>query len=131
MLYDTEYSSSMYGFDTTSASYDSYEKALEHFPVFRAAMKNEEFADIFSKSLKRTADRTFSPLRTRYYFFRYDRKYRNSVHRTYVRMGLCGNSEDSEYKQADMERYEKSIKQTVNFFRNRKKELRRMHPELF
>ena len=43
ILYDTEYSSGLYGVEKTSAGFDHFTKALETFPLFAAAMRNPTF----------------------------------------------------------------------------------------
>lgn len=53
LLYDTEFSSSLYGKAETAASFDHYRRALQEFPFFAAAMRNEEFRELFRESLYR------------------------------------------------------------------------------
>jgi len=57
MLYDTEYSSSMYGEDVTSSGFNSYKLALENSPLFASAMKNDEFRSLYLQSLENVKTR--------------------------------------------------------------------------
>ena len=60
MLYDTEYSSSLYGLVITSASYDHMGLAEMRFPLFAKAMQVEEFRELFDSSLSEVRSR-FAP----------------------------------------------------------------------
>jgi len=56
ILYDTEYSAGLYGYETTSAQHNHLADALDCFPLFRAAMQNETFRSMFAESMERVAD---------------------------------------------------------------------------
>lgn len=59
MLYDTEYSSSLYGRQVTAYDYDSFTAALSAHPLFAAAMKNEDFRTAFIGKIEYLAENCF------------------------------------------------------------------------
>ena len=61
ILYDTEYSSSLYNQAVTAFSYDSFTAALENDPLFASAMKNTDFYNQFTEKIDYLANNTFSP----------------------------------------------------------------------
>ena len=63
VLYDTEYSAGKYGTEETSVRTDHYRRALEHFPLFAAAMENPEFAGMFLETLQEMSERFYAPER--------------------------------------------------------------------
>ncbi len=64
LLYDTEYSTDLYKQDSTSAEYDHFAAAIEHFPVFSAAMRNTEFRELFLDRIREIGSVNFAPERT-------------------------------------------------------------------
>lgn len=54
ILYDTDYSSGLFGIPETAPETDHFSMARERFPLFSAALKNREFAGIFLKALEET-----------------------------------------------------------------------------
>jgi len=56
LLYDTEYSSGLYWIEETSPERDSLTEALENHPLFRSAMANQEFRELFLNSLREMSD---------------------------------------------------------------------------
>lgn len=73
MLYDIMYSSAMYQLEKTGPECDSIEKALKDFPLFRAAMQNEEFQELFRAAVQELMEDVFSQDNVR----RQTEKYRN------------------------------------------------------
>lgn len=61
ILFDTEYSSALYEQYETSASYDSFAKAMNDHPLFASAVRNPEFQAMFKESIHDMADRCFEP----------------------------------------------------------------------
>ena len=61
LLYDTEYSTGLYWQEETRSEYDSLSEALENHPLFRSAMENEEFRELFQSSLREISDYYLSP----------------------------------------------------------------------
>lgn len=52
ILYDTEYSSGTYGFESTSADTDHFQMALEGQPLFASAIRNTSFQKLFLDALQ-------------------------------------------------------------------------------
>ena len=65
ILYDTEYSSGLYGVPKTSAETDHFQRALDEYPLFAAAMRNKTFYDLFLEALEKTARETYPYERVR------------------------------------------------------------------
>ena len=61
ILFDTEYSSALYEQYETSASYDSFAKAMNDHPLFASAVRNPEFQALFKESILDIANRCFEP----------------------------------------------------------------------
>ena len=55
VLYDTEYSAGLYGYESTSAAHDHLADALDYFPLFGAAMQNDTFKAMFAASMEKAA----------------------------------------------------------------------------
>ena len=60
MIYDTEYSSSLYNEHTTSAEYDHFGRIKNEFSIFAKAMEVEEFRNLFDESMREVRSR-FAP----------------------------------------------------------------------
>ena len=52
ILYDTEYSSGVYGFESTGADTDHFQMALEGHPLFASAIRNPSFQELFLDALR-------------------------------------------------------------------------------
>lgn len=52
ILYDTEYSSGLYGFEENSAGTDHFQKALETHPLFASTIHNPSFQTLFLDVLR-------------------------------------------------------------------------------
>ena len=61
ILYDTEYSSSLYELEKTHVSYDSFSAAMKGHPLFAAAVRNAEFQALFKEAILDIANRCFEP----------------------------------------------------------------------
>ncbi len=61
ILYDTEFSSSMYFNQFTSAEYDSLNDAMQNHPLFASAMQNEQFRDMFVQAITEIGSVNFNP----------------------------------------------------------------------
>lgn len=61
IMYDTEYSSSMYGRPGTEASFNSLEMAMQKHPLFAAALYNPEFREMFKTAIKGIGAQNFAP----------------------------------------------------------------------
>ena len=130
MLYDTDLSAGRYSKEETSADYDSIKANMKKHPLFAAAMKNEQFREQFRDSLN-TAAKKVSPLRTSITLSRYDRKYRSLISESLLWMGEDLEKDGNGNAVSGMAIYDRTIKHARNFFKARKKELKRLHPELF
>ena len=63
VLYDTEYSSGLYGESSTSAAADHFQTALESYPLFAAAMQNERFRALFLDAIREIGSENYNPVR--------------------------------------------------------------------
>ncbi len=61
MMYDTDYSSGLYGSSKTSAERNSIKDVIDNHPLFAAAVQNPEFQNMFAESLKQIATVTMAP----------------------------------------------------------------------
>ncbi len=61
ILYDTEYSSTLYNEEATSYTYNSFSKTLENDPLFASAMKNSDFQNKFAEKINYLSENTFAP----------------------------------------------------------------------
>ena len=61
MLFDTEFSSGLYGFEDTRPGADTFAKAMKEHPLFAAAMGNPEFREMFKAAITEIARRNFEP----------------------------------------------------------------------
>ena len=65
ILYDTDYSAGMYDETATSEKTNHFRDALDKFPVFAAAMRNEVFYDQFLETIKEIGSENLSFQRVR------------------------------------------------------------------
>ena len=63
ILYDIEFSSGMYEIDATAPEADHLHLAMERYPLFAAAMRNQEFRALFLDSLERVGSHDYNPNR--------------------------------------------------------------------
>lgn len=61
MLFDTEFSSGLYGFEDTRPGSDTFAKAMKEHPLFAAAMGNPEFREMFKAAITEIARNNFEP----------------------------------------------------------------------
>ena len=59
LLFDTGYSSGLYGSVTTAVDTDHFRQALGNHPLFASAMRNEEFRTLFLDALRKTGTDCF------------------------------------------------------------------------
>ena len=60
ILYDIDYSSGLYVSQQTAVDTDHFRLALENYPLFASAMRNEEFRTLFLASLQKTGSECFA-----------------------------------------------------------------------
>ncbi len=108
VLYDTEFSSGIYGHSTTRAETDHLGMHMESFPIFAAAMKNREFRRKYNDSILRLQE-IFSDENVRESLQSYAAVYGPHMERYHVRF-------DQFY-----ESYEKSIDVINSFFSARRR----------
>ena len=94
VLYDTEYSSSLYGYAKTGADYDHLSHHMESFPLLAAAMRNPEFREKYNESIRRLQE-IFSDSNVEESLKRYDRLYRPHVENYHIRFGGQSESYDA------------------------------------
>ncbi len=63
ILYDVEYSSGMYGQEITGAAYDHYHQAMELYPLFAAALRNDAFYGMFLEKIREIGSVNCAPER--------------------------------------------------------------------
>ncbi len=61
ILYDTEFSASMYNFAETRYDYNSFAAAQEKDPLFASVIKNPDFYEKFSEKIRSLAENNFTP----------------------------------------------------------------------
>lgn len=59
-LYDTEYASGLYGYPETSSENNTFNTLMNTYPLFSAAMKNEEFRQLFYSKLEELGTQNFA-----------------------------------------------------------------------
>ena len=63
MLYDTEFSTGLYGLQVTQADYDTMKQYLEICPLFAAAMRNPTFRELVRSRIIDLSQNAFEPTR--------------------------------------------------------------------
>ena len=63
MLHDLGCSAGTYGDESTAADTDHFRRALDHYPLFASAMRNEDFRRLFYQYLRQTAEELCAPER--------------------------------------------------------------------
>ncbi len=63
IVHDTEYSAGHYNKYVTSPETDHFRRAIQHFPVFRAAIRNKEFYTMFLKAIKKAGSENYKYFR--------------------------------------------------------------------
>ncbi len=75
ILHDIGYSAGLYGDATTSAKTDHFRLALERYPLFAAAMENEEFRALFARALHQIGSVNLRPARVEALMEAWDRSW--------------------------------------------------------
>ena len=63
ILHDIEFSTGQYGFKPASAEADNFHLAFDNYPLFKAAMKNPDFARLFTDALQEIGSANYAPER--------------------------------------------------------------------
>lgn len=95
ILYDIEFSSGMYGLEASSADKNHLETAMEAFPLFAQAMRNQEFSSLFLESLKTIGQKNCNPERVRFIMQNYLEVWEPLLPDFYKRFGDWQNGWDS------------------------------------
>ena len=61
ILYDIEYSSGVFGDARTAVDWNHFQSSMERYPLFAAAIQNQEFYELFLNSLKEVGSVNFAP----------------------------------------------------------------------
>ena len=86
-LFDTEYSSALYGKKKTAADWDSDRDVERMRPLFRSAMKNRSFREAFLAALKEIGSTYYDPDRVRYVLDQYAKEWEPLMQDYYKRFG--------------------------------------------
>ncbi len=96
ILYDTEYSSGLYGERSTAVTTDHFRAALEEFPLFAAALRNKEFYDLFLAAIKEIGAECFAPERVEQELRRFQAEWKPLMPDFYRRFGDSSQAERTE-----------------------------------
>ena len=86
-LYDTEYSSTLYGQEKTNVNYNTMKQAIDRQPLFKSAMNNEEFKSSFYETLKEIGKTNFNSNRVNELLDQYENKWKPYMNDYYKRFG--------------------------------------------
>lgn len=86
-LYDTESSSGLYGASVFLCDYDSFAKALEGDALFKSALRNEEFRNLFLDRIKEIGSVNYAPERVDATLDVYDAQWAFLMDDSYKRYG--------------------------------------------
>jgi hypothetical protein len=107
IVHDTEYSAGHYNQKLTSPDTDHFRRAMEYFPLFRAAIRNKEFCELFLEAIKKVGSENYKYSRVLEKMNSYDKTWRPLMPDFYKRFG------DSSRKR------EKCMELTLDFFKKR------------
>ena len=107
ILYDAEFSSGLYGIEKTAAETDHFRLAYSHFPLFAAAIKNQDFYNIFLDALREIGAVNCATERVEHILGVYVNEWEPLMQDYYKRFG---NSQSQ---------WDISIINTIDFFKNR------------
>ena len=110
ILHDVDFSSGTYSFSSTGPGEDHYHNAMDQYPLFAAAIKNDEFYSLFFKSLSEIGEGNYSYDNVEASMHAYDDIWRPMMNDFYKRFGSPSWFYD---------RYDREIKNTLNFFKQR------------
>ena len=107
ILHDLDYSAGHYDEKSTSANTDHFAMVRKKFPLFAAAIKNENFYDMFLSSLKKIGSQNFSYDKVRDKMDFYDKVWGPLMPDFYKRFGDTANLR------------KRCMNSTLNFFQRR------------
>ena len=107
ILHDLDYSAGHYDEKSTSANTDHFAMIRKKFPLFAAAIKNENFYDMFLSSLKKIGSQNFSYDKVRDKMDFYDKMWGPLMPDFYKRFGDTANLR------------KRCMNSTLNFFQRR------------
>lgn len=107
IVHDTEYSAGHYNQKLTSPDTDHFRRAIEFFPLFRAAIRNKEFYALFLEAIKKVGSENYKYSRVQEKMNSYDKIWGPLMPDFYKRFG-----DSSQNRKECMEL-------TLNFFKKR------------
>ena len=91
ILYDTDYSSGLYGNEETAPETDHFSLARKRYPLFDAALRNREFRMLFLNSLREIGEVNCSYKRVRSLMAAYEKAWKPLMQDYYRRFGHVGH----------------------------------------
>jgi hypothetical protein len=91
MLYDTGYSSGLYGNEETAPETDHFSLARQRYPLFAAALRNQEFYRMFLNSLREIGEENCSYERVKSLMADYEKVWKPLMPAYFRRFGDSGN----------------------------------------
>ena len=107
LVHDTEYSAGHYDQQVTAPETDHFQRAIQKFPVFRAAIRNKDFYTMFLKAIKKAGSENYKYSRVQAKMESYDKIWSPLMPDFYKRFG-----DSSDQRKGCMEL-------TLNFFKKR------------
>jgi len=107
IVHDTEYSAGHYNQKLTSPETDHFRMAIQNFPVFRAAIQNKEFYEMFLEAIKKVGSENYKYSRVQEKMNSYDKIWGPLMPDFYKRFGDSSRNR------------EKCMELTLNFFKRR------------
>ncbi len=107
IVHDTEYSAGHYNQRLTSPETDHFRRAMEYFPLFRAAIRNKEFYALFLEAIKKVGSENYKYSRVLEKMNSYDKTWGPLMPDFYKRFGDSSRNR------------EKCMELTLNFFKKR------------
>ena len=112
IVHDTEFCAGHYGWDQTGREWtspetDHFRRAIQHFPVFRAAMRNKEFYTLFLKAIKKAGSENYKYSRVLAKMEQYDKIWGPLMPDFYKRFGNIS------------QKRKECMELTLNFFKKR------------
>ena len=84
IVHDTEYSAGHYNQKLTSPDTDHFRRAIEFFPLFRAAIRNKEFYALFLEAIKKVGSENYTYSRVQEKMNSYDKIYHHIRYLFYI-----------------------------------------------
>lgn len=107
IVHDTEYSAGHYNQKLTSPETDHFQMAIQYFPVFKAAIRNKEFYELFLDAIKKVGLENYKYSRVQEKMNSYDKTWGSLMSDFYKRFG------DSSLNRKDC------MELTLKFFKKR------------